>query len=65
MEATEKLYSVSGAARYAGCSEESVRRADRAGIIRAQRDSSNRRILTQTEVQKLREHVQARLQQRE
>lgn len=56
----EKLYSTSGAARYAGCSEETVRRADRAGIIQAQRDSSGRRLLSQAEVEKLREHVRER-----
>jgi hypothetical protein len=54
----EKLYSVSGAARYAHCSEATVRRAERAGIVRAQRDSSGRRLLTQTEADKLREHMQ-------
>jgi hypothetical protein len=54
----EKLYSVSGAARHAECSEATVRRAERAGIVQAQRDSSGRRLLTQTEADKLREHIQ-------
>jgi predicted site-specific integrase-resolvase len=55
---SDKLYSTSGAARFAGCSEETVRRADRAGIIQAQRDTSGRRILNEAEVEKLRQHVQ-------
>jgi hypothetical protein len=55
---TEKLYSTSGAARFAGCSEATVRAADRAGIIRALRDTSGRRMLSQQEVEKLRRYVQ-------
>ncbi|MDE2137927.1 MAG: MerR family transcriptional regulator [Gammaproteobacteria bacterium] len=54
----DKIYGTSGAARYAACSEETVRRADRVGIIRAERDSSGRRIFTQAEVEKLRAHIQ-------
>lgn len=56
----EKFYSTSDAARYAECSEETVRRADRAGIIQAQRDSSGRRLLNQAQADKLRQHVQQR-----
>ncbi len=56
----EKLYSTSGMARYAECSEASVRRADRAGIIQAQRNTSGARQWPHTEAEKLREHVQHR-----
>jgi hypothetical protein len=56
----EKLFTVSGAARSASCSEATVRRADSAGIITAQRDSSGRRLLTQAQVEKLRAHIQQR-----
>jgi len=59
MSQVGKLYSVSGAARFAECSEATVRRADQNGIIHAQRDSSNRRLLTQDQAEKLREHIRA------
>jgi DNA-binding transcriptional MerR regulator len=55
-----KFYTTSGAARYAECSEATVRRADRAGVIRCARDTSNRRLLTQLQADKLREYVQQR-----
>jgi hypothetical protein len=59
----EKLYSVSGAARHAQCSEATVRRAAAAGIVTAQRvDGSGARLLTQIEADKLREHIRRRRQ---
>lgn len=56
----EKLYSTSGAARFAECSEETVRRAERAGIVQALRDTSDRRLFDQGQVEKLRQYVQQR-----
>jgi hypothetical protein len=57
---TEKLYTTSGAARFAECSEATVRRAVDAGVVQAQRDTSQRRLLTQREAEKLRQYVQER-----
>jgi hypothetical protein len=55
-----ELYSTSGMARFAGCSEASVRRAARAGIIKAQLNSSGARQFSHREAEKLREHVRQR-----
>jgi hypothetical protein len=52
------IYTVSGIARYAECSEETVRRAVATGLINAVRDSSGRRLMTHTEAEKLRAHMQ-------
>lgn len=60
MDTSQELFSTSGMARYAGCSEASVRRAERAGIIRALRNTSNARQFTRVEAEKLREHVERR-----
>ena len=60
MKIDETSFTVSGAARGAECSEAGVRNAEKAGIIRATRDSSGRRLFTSKEVAKLREYVQAR-----
>jgi hypothetical protein len=51
------LFSTSGMARFAGCSEATVRRAEGAGIVEAQRDTSRRRLFSRIEAEKLREHV--------
>jgi hypothetical protein len=56
----EVLYSVSGAARFAECSEATVRRAVDSGIVYALRDTSKRRTLTRSEVEKLRRYIQER-----
>jgi hypothetical protein len=53
-------FTVSGAARGAKCSEAGVRNAEKAGIIRATRDSSGRRLFTHGEVEKLRLYVEGR-----
>jgi len=58
METSGDLFSTSGMARYAGCSEATVRRAERAGIVRARRNSSGARQFGQAEAEKLRQHVQ-------
>jgi DNA-binding transcriptional MerR regulator len=55
----EKLYGVSEAARFAECGEDRVRRAERAGLIQAQR-VAGRRVFNQQQVDKLREHIQQR-----
>ena len=60
MEMSQELFSTSGMARYAGCSEASVRRAERAGIVRARRNSSGARQFAHAEAEKLRLHVQRR-----
>lgn len=56
----EPIYSTSGMARFAGCSEASVLNYDRAGIIKARRTTSGARVWTHAEAEKLREHVQRR-----
>lgn len=55
-----ELYSTSGMARFAECSEASVRRAERAGIVTAQRNSSGARQFSHREAVKLRDHVRQR-----
>lgn len=60
MNQSEELFSTSGMARYAQCSEASVRRAEAAGIIQALRNSSGARQFIRTEAEKLREHVRHR-----
>src|SRR5918994_2503899 len=47
-------YSVAEAARALGVSIDTVRRWDRAGKLRAQRDSANRRVIPAAEVERLR-----------
>lgn len=60
MNTTEELYSTSGMARFAECSEASVRRAEDAGIILAWRNSSGARQFSRAEAEKLRQHVRRR-----
>lgn len=47
-------YSASAAARLLGISIDTLRRWDRAGRIRTERDSANRRVVPATEVERLR-----------
>jgi len=60
MKTTEELYSTSGMARFAKCSEASVRRAEDAGIVLSRRNSSGARQFSRAEAEKLRRHVQRR-----
>ena len=50
----EELYTASEAARALGISLDTLRRWDRAGRIRTQRDGANRRLVPAAEVQRLR-----------
>lgn len=60
MDANQELFSTSGMARFAECSEASVRRAEAAGIVEARRNTSGARQFSRAEAEKLREHVQRR-----
>lgn len=60
METSDELFSTSGMARFAECSEASVRRAEAAGIVQARRNSSGARQFSRQEAEKLREHVRHR-----
>ena len=51
---SEELYTASEAARALGISLDTLRRWDRAGRIRTQRDGANRRLVPAAEVQRLR-----------
>jgi hypothetical protein len=53
----DELFSTSGMVRFARCSEATVRRAEGAGIVEAQRDTSGRRLFSRVEAEKLRAHV--------
>jgi molybdopterin-binding protein len=50
----EQLYSASEAARTLGISLDTLRRWDRSGRIRTQRDAANRRLVPASEVRRLR-----------
>ena len=50
----EEVYTASEAARALGISLDTLRRWDRAGRIRTQRDEANRRLVPASEVQRLR-----------
>lgn len=54
MTAERALYSASEAARALGISLDTLRRWDRDGRIRTQRDSANRRLVPASEVERLR-----------
>ena len=49
----EQLYTASEAARALGISLDTLRRWDRAGRIRTQRDAANRRLVSASEVRRL------------
>src|SRR5262245_22774077 len=61
---SDKVYTASEAARILGISPETLRRWDRSGRIRTQRDEANRRLVPVSEVQRLQgqpqEHMSAR-----
>ena len=54
MTANREVYSVSEAARALGISLDTLRRWDRQGRIRVQRDAANRRVVSAREVERLR-----------
>ena len=60
----QTTYTAAEAARALGISLDTLRRWDRAGRIRTQRDASNRRIVTAAEIERLKggeaEHMSAR-----
>ncbi len=56
----ERIYSTSGMARHAGCSEATVLRADRARIIQARRNTSGARLWSHADAEKLRQHIEQR-----
>jgi len=53
---TEQLYTASEAARMLGISLDTLRRWDRDGRIRTQRDAANRRLVRASEVRRLQGH---------
>ena len=59
MDDTLTLLTVGAVARMVCCSEGTVRRADRVGVIQSRRDTSGRRIFGQDAVEKLRAHLHA------
>jgi molybdopterin-binding protein len=56
MPSSKGLYSASEAARALGISLDTLRRWDRDGRIRTQRDSANRRLVPAAEIDRLRGH---------
>ena len=52
-----QAYSASEAARLLGISLDTLRRWDRAGRIRTERDSANRRVVAASEIERLRERT--------
>ena len=60
----EHLHTASEAARALGISLDTLRRWDRAGRIRTQRDSANRRVVPASEVRRLRDHATEELSAR-
>jgi molybdopterin-binding protein len=61
---TRELYTASEAAKALGISLDTLRRWDRAGKIKTQRDSGNRRVVSAREIQRLRGESDAHLSAR-
>jgi molybdopterin-binding protein len=61
---TRELYTASEAAKALGISLDTLRRWDRAGRIKTQRDSANRRVVSAREIQRLRGESDAHLSAR-
>jgi molybdopterin-binding protein len=60
----EHLYTASEAARALGISLDTLRRWDRAGRIRTERDDANRRLVPASEVRRLQDHTTEELSAR-
>jgi molybdopterin-binding protein len=61
---TRELYTASEAAKALGISLDTLRRWDRAGRIKTQRDTANRRVVSAREIQRLRGESDAHLSAR-
>jgi DNA-binding transcriptional MerR regulator len=56
----QALMGISAVARFAGCSEKTVRAREGAGVVTAIRDSAGRRLFTMEQAHALRAHVARR-----